>query len=216
MKRKADLMGQRFGRLTVIGEAESTKHGQARWLCRCDCGTESVVRADSLKSGSIKSCGCYNTEMCISVGHKNRKHGMGRTRLYNIWSSMKARCYNANSKPYKYYGARGIAVCGEWRNNFIAFRDWAIANGYADNLTLDRRDNNGHYTPENCRWIALREQFVNRRSNRYITYGGKRMTISQWSKEIGCSRNAIAKRLSRGWTAEQAIKVPFERRVQNA
>lgn len=151
-----DLTGRRFGRLTVIGRAGSDKQDNAMWLCRCDCGTEKVIRGYHLRSGIIRSCGC--------LGH----HGMSKTRLYDVWSSMKRRCYSKKHPHFKDYGACGISVCPEWKDDFHSFAIWAKSHGYDENAprgecTLDRIDPNGNYRPENCRFADMKVQNNNKR-----------------------------------------------------
>ena len=165
--RLIDLTGQKFHRLTVIKRhPENNKQNKPMWVCKCDCGQIVVVTGSDLKSGNTKSCGCWDKE----VGrNKLTTHGYSKTRLYQIWSNMKDRCYNPNNKRYEDYGGRGIFVCDEWRHDFMAFRGWAYQNGYDDTApfgqcTIDRANNNDGYTPYNCVWSTLRQQAHNKRN----------------------------------------------------
>ena len=135
----------------------------------------------------------------------NIKHGMYGTRLYSIWQNMKNRCYYIRSIEFARYGGRGIKVCKEWRESFQNFFDWAIRNGYADNLTIDRIDVNGDYCPENCRWATPKEQQNNRRNNHPLTYKGKTQTVSEWANELSISESTIRTRLWRGCSVEKAL-----------
>lgn len=152
-----DLTGQTFGYLTVLERGENNPHGQARWRCRCVCGRETLVVAAKLRSGRTISCGCmglrHATEAKIRHGDALSK---GKVRLYTTWEAMKRRCCNPNCRQYQYYGGKGVKVCDEWLE-YEGFKAWALANGYADNLTIDRIDSNGDYEPANCQWITLAE-----------------------------------------------------------
>ena len=174
-----DLTGQKFGLLTVIGLAE-TDTRKTYWVCKCDCGNMKTVRSDSLLCGAIKSCGCIKRKQDEVNLTKNHRHKMSGTRIYLEWQGMKGRCYNKGSARYADWGGRGIEVCEQWRNSFESFYTWAMANGYQDNLTIDRIDHNGNYCPENCRWVGQQEQCRNRRSNINITIGNSTRTLMEW------------------------------------
>ena len=153
------LAGRKFGRLTAISSTGSSQRKRRLWECKCECGNTILVESTSLLQGNTRSCGCLQKEMRVSA---NTDHGWCGTRLYRIWKGMKARCLYPSSTDYKWYGARGIAVCDEWMK-FTPFRDWALSNGYRDDLTLERIDNESNYTPANCKWATISEQNANKR-----------------------------------------------------
>ena len=200
-----DLTGKRYGRLVVESRNGSTRRGQSIWTCLCDCGRFVDVRVDHLTSGATTSCGCYMREKAKNVV---TTHGLTQSRLYGIWRNMKTRCENENNKNHSHYGGRGITVCEEWRESFEAFRDWARANGYRDDLTIDREDTNGPYSPDNCRWATMVEQQNNRRNNRCLEYNGESKTIAQWARDTGIRENTIRSRLKYGWSIQRTLTEP--------
>ena len=190
-----DRTGERFGRLVITRFIRVDKNWNYIWECKCDCGNIINVRYNNLLNGSTKSCGCLKREKTIE---RSTKHGLSGgqgnyTRLYRIWLNMRRRCNNRRDQDYPYYGGRGIKVCKEW-DNYAAFHDWAMKNGYADHLTLDRINNNGDYCPENCRWATRKEQVRNTRQNHFITFNGKTMTIAEWAEYLGVSSTVLRTR----------------------
>ena len=212
MSKCIDLTGRKFGKLTVVERAKNSKGGKSRWLCSCDCGKEKIVLGDSLRNGITSSCGCKYFE---SNKGRNKTHGQTKTRLHRIWSSMKQRCNYPNARCFELYGGRGITVCDEWSNSFEAFRDWALANGYAEGLTIDRINVNGNYEPSNCRWATFKEQENNRTNNRKVTYKGKEYTLSKLAEELHISSATLAWRLNHGWNEDHlAITPAFNNKVR--
>lgn len=151
--RSVDLIGQRIGRLIVLDRADKTASSQQRWRCLCDCGKETFTTTGHLRSGHSKSCGCLGLERATA---SKIKHGNSNTKLFRVWNGIKQRCSNPNSNVFKWYGAKGVKVCEEWKD-FSRFYAWATSNGYEDGLTIDRVDPNGNYEPNNCRWITRSE-----------------------------------------------------------
>lgn len=178
-----DLTDKKIGRLTVIKRVDNIfqKNGKpvTRWLCQCECGNIKIIRADTLGRGT-NSCGCLKNELNKK---KRTNNPVKPKRLYRIWCCMKSRCYNKNLKAYKDYGMRGIQVCKEWLNDFRKFENWALNNGYQENLTIDRIDNDGNYEPSNCRWITREMQNKNKRNNIYVIYNGKKILLKDYAKE---------------------------------
>lgn len=175
MPKFIDLQGERFGRLIVLYRdvSRNGNGGHTYWICRCDCGKFKTVRSDELRNELIVSCGCYHAEITSKVGKRiNLKHGMSNSRLFKIWSGMKSRCYNKNVPAYKNYGGRGISICTSWIESFEEFEKWSFRHGYSDCLEIDRIDNNGPYSPENCRWISRKENCRNRRNNYPVEVNG--------------------------------------------
>ena len=213
MTKALDLTGKKFGRLTVIKRVENNKWGKAQWLCRCDCGNETIVRCDYLVQNRTTSCGCYNREL-ITKYRKNEKDTENKNykeKLYTVLKGMKRRCYNKNEKAYKNYGQRGIKICNEWLNSFQSFYDWAINNGYKEGLTIDRINNNGNYEPSNCRWITNKKQQNNRNDNCYITYKNQTHTLAEWSEIFNIRYSRLFWRIKKGWDIEKALTTPVQK-----
>lgn len=208
MVRFKDLTGQRFGRLTVIKKVEENTGHHIKWLCKCDCGKEVIVFGCNLTKTKVptRSCGCLHKELFTPT-----THGLSGNKLHYIWDSIKARCYNKNSTSYLRYGARGVTICDEWRDNFKAFYDWAIASGYDEtakrgDCTIDRIDVNKNYSPDNCRWVNATKQANNRRTNVIIKYQNQEKTLAEWCKLLNLPYKTIHKKIRyKGMTFEQAI-----------
>lgn len=199
-----DITGQKFGRLTVVSRSGKDNFRQYMWSCKCDCGNTVDVRGYSLRSGNTQSCGCLQKETNVKL---RQTHGMTDTRIYTIWSGMKQRCLTPSVSCFKYYGGRGISVCEEWLT-FEPFYDWAMANGYTDDLTLDRINVDGNYEPSNCRWITIQEQQKNKRRNRYITYNGETKLLGEWAEQLGINHSTLIERLQCWDSVEEALTIP--------
>ena len=203
--RSVDLTGQKFGRLTVV-RFDHKENGRKYYLCQCDCGNFKIVSNHSLKSGNIKSCGCLHKEILIQRNKDNRIHHPENERLLRIWRAMLHRCYKETDEHYDYYGGRGIKVCDDW-HDFEAFQKWALANGYADNLTIDRLDGNKDYYPDNCSWATMTVQNNHKSDTKWLTYKGKTQSLSDWCRELGLDYFRIKARLnSLGWSVEDAFE----------
>ena len=205
-KSRKTLVGKRFGKLTVIKRTNDyiTPQGKhyPKWLCRCDCGKMKEISQSSLESGGTKSCGCSRYENKI-------KHRMTGTRIYNIWSGMKRRCNSKSNSRYNSYGGRGIKYCKEWED-FSEFSKWAFDNGYKDGLTLERKDVNGNYCPENCCWIPQSKQGKNRRpSLRLVDENGNERLMVDIAEELGISADVVRARYESGWDLYSAVYTPL-------
>ena len=192
--------GQKFNKLTIMElvgtqlyiNPKGRELNKKYYKCKCDCGNEVILYQGEIISGHTKSCGCLHV-----------KHGLWKSRLYNIRRGMLKRCYLKTNKDYKNYGGRGIKICDEWKNDFKAFYDWAMNNGYKENLTLDRIDVNGNYEPSNCRWVTSQKQANNRTSNRLISYNGETHNITEWAKILNIPRYLIYQRIKANWSIEK-------------
>ena len=195
-----EVIGKRFGRLTVICRNGNSSNSSKMYLCKCDCGKSKNVIGVYLLDGRTKSCGCLNKEL---VKQRNKTHGMTNTRLFRIWQNMITRCTNKNCPEFNIYGGRGISVCNEWKNDFIAFKDWAINNGYSDNLSIDRINVNGNYEPSNCRWADKKTQARNTRVNHFYTYKGETKTIAEWAEIKGIEYKCLWSRIKRNYPEDK-------------
>lgn len=209
------FIGERFGRLTVVSfeKVPTGKYHAWHWTCICDCGQKTKpLRPRSVRTGEVSSCGCLKKEQnSKNLADKRRSHGKTNTRLYSIWSRMKGRCNNPDDNAYKNYGGRGISVCDSWNSKFENFYDWAVNNGYREDLTLERIDVNGGYCPKNCCWIPLSDQAKNKRNIRYVNLGGKLMPLKTACKELNLPYKTIHLRITRyGMTFEEAINRPVK------
>ena len=217
MERKRGVQikeGDRINRWTVIKEVESesgsSNFEDKRFLCRCDCGTERVLRYKSLAYKTSKSCGCYMREF----NSKNRRkfpQDTVKSRIYTIWNGIKCRCYTKSSGEYSRYGAKGITMCDEWRNDFMSFYNCAVSNGYSKELTIDRIDYTGNYEPSNCRWVSYKKQANNKSSNVLITFNGITHTLSEWCDIVGIKQSTLNHRINKAhWPVEKALTTPVK------
>lgn len=197
-----DLVGKKFGRLTVVEQAPYRTYGRVRWKCVCDCGNHIEVDGCHLTSGHTKSCGCLRSELSIQ---RSTTHGGSNTKLYKVFLTMIARCENPNNKAYCHYGGVGIKVCDKWRHDFSEFREWSIKHGYTDGLTIDRIDNSKGYSPDNCRWVDWKTQQNNRTNNRIVFYQGLAYTLSELSKLASVNYATLKYRLDKGWEVKDAM-----------
>ena len=202
-----DLTGQTFEHWTVLSRASRrSSSGAAYWNCQCRCGTLKVVFHSSLLKRTSKSCGC--------LGHPNQRKPHRKTPEYRIWLKMKARCYVPSNPGYAYYGSRGIGIDERW----LTFDNFYLDMGPrpSPKHSIERRDNNGPYTPDNCVWATVEQQANNRRNTHHITFDGQTLTISEWAKQLGLSRKLIYIRLRNGWTPQQAFTLPLHARKRYA
>lgn len=203
-----DLAGQKFGRLTALS-VDRNENGKTYWLCKCDCGNTHIVLANRLISGNTVSCGCHKEEIKKKIGELNKTHEKSGTRIYGIYKQMEQRCYKKYSTKYKNYGGRGISICPEWlgEHGFENFFEWSMKNGYAENLTIDRIDNDGNYEPSNCRWATAKQQANNRRTSRYIDVDGEKMTVAIFSDMNGIKcRLFVTRRLDKGYDYKKILE----------
>lgn len=199
-----DRTGERVGRLTIVKIAGRDKHGNIVWECKCDCGNIKNIVGRHINTAHTISCGCYNKEHNLGKA-RNTKHNQSKTRLYKIWAHIRVRCNKDGKVRYKYYNERGIEVCAEWEK-FEKFYEWAIENGYDDNLTIDRIDYNKGYSPDNCRWATIEQQNNNKRNNIVYVIDGERLTLKQISEKFNINYKKLFARVKYlGWSIDRAI-----------
>lgn len=190
-----DLTERKFDYLTVIKRSDNRGGGKkpaVMWECSCRCGKTVIATGYALTTGHTKSCGCRKV-----------KHGFShKERLYETWKNMRRRCNDPTNKRYAQYGGRGITICPEW-GEYINFRTWALEYGYSDDLTIDRKNVDGNYCPENCRWADAKTQANNVSRNHIIEFNGISMTMSQLADRLNLTYSALQHRIERGWSIDR-------------
>ena len=192
--------GQRFGRLTAIAYHGKDAHNNKLWFCECDCGNVKIARGERLIAGKTRSCGCI-----VREGIQQSTHGGSKTPLYSKWLGMRARCYRKANDHYQYYGGRGLGMCKDWQD-FAVFRDWAHSHGYDDGLSIERRDNDKGYSPDNCTWIPLADQAKNKRTNLRITIGCETKIAAEWARVCGVRDYVIYQRYRSGDRGQRLLR----------
>lgn len=197
-----NLQGLSFGRLVVLSKSER-ENGRTAWLCRCICGNTKISTTHDLRDGSVKSCGCLKKDN-MSL----KTHGDSNSSEYKAWIAMKDRCYGINHSSRKLYYDRGIIVCDRWINSYENFLE-DMGRKPCPSFTLDRIDNNGNYSPENCRWATIKQQNNNSRNCRFIEYLGHRRTMKEWSEKFNIGYHLLRDRLDiLNWSIEKALTTP--------
>jgi hypothetical protein len=202
----SDYLGKTFGYWTILSVAKSNSRKKS-YICKCICGNEKVVALDTLKLGTSKSCGCFHKEQ---LSKKLTTHGQTGKRIMTIYYNIKNRCYCENNNRFKDYGGRGIRMCDEWKNNSSLFVKWSLENGYAENMTIDRINNDGDYCPENCRWISMKEQAQNKRTSITFTFYGVTKNLKEWCDCIEENYKKMYGRYHRGYKVfreEDVLKI---------
>lgn len=214
MERPESLIGKQFGRLTVVGIYGKDKSGHTLLSCRCSCGNMTTAQLYQLRNNIKKSCGCLKKEM----GKINfTKHGEAHRRLYVLWIGIKKRCYSEKCSSYKNYGGRGIKMCPEWKDDYVAFRDFMLSIGYDESIsskyqTIERIDVNGNYEPNNCKLTTMKEQNLNKRNNHLVTYKGVTKTITEFAEDFNLDVNTILNRINNfGYSIEKALEKPIRK-----
>jgi len=207
---KTDYVGMKFGRLTIVKPLGRGENRIKRSLCQCECGNTVVKATIDVVRGHVKSCGCLAREV---KARRSYKHGLKGERIYACWLAMHSRCEKPQNRSYKNYGGRGIRVCNEW-SDAIRFKEWAMKNGYRDDLQIERINNDGNYEPSNCRWATPIEQANNKRTSKLVEINGETKTAAEWARTVGISYSSILNRLRRGWCGADLIS-PMRRYPRN-
>lgn len=207
-----DLSGEKFNKLRVVELSHRDKSGKIHWTCLCDCGNITAVYGGHLKSERTKSCGCIKVELLQNT-KPGIKHNLSNTSEYNIWHSMKKRCYDPNNQSYKNYGGRGITVCNEWINDFKQFfKDMGPRS--SPQHSINRKNNNDNYKPDNCEWSTLEEQNNNKRTTKKITYKNQTKSLKNWCDELSLPYNTVFARLNRyKWSIQKAFENQIKKHI---
>lgn len=209
MSRLVDITGEKYNMLKVISFYD-IQDKKSRWLCECECGNKKILFGRDIKSGNTKSCGCllhkkkYDNEMGIKI-----------KRLQHIYYQMKQRCYDKNNPLYKHYGKRNITICEEWLKDINNFHNWALNNGYDNNLTIERINVNGNYEPNNCKWITKTQQGYNKTNTVSYTLDGETKCLSEWCKLYNIDYHIVYRRLKRGNSFKKALTKPIDKKYRN-
>lgn len=217
---RIDITNKRYGMLTALTEVEKPEHLTTKhryWLCKCDCGKEKILLMGALRSGNTKSCGCNKGNFCSqkALGHGHSTTRGGKSLTYESWTGMRSRCNNPKQSGYKNYGARGIKICDEWNSSFEAFlKD--MGDRPSLEYSLERKNNDGNYCPENCKWALRIDQANNKTNNRIICFDNKTMTFVQWARFLGISEQTLRSRIDHlGWSIEKAFTTPIQKHSKN-
>lgn len=190
------LIGKKFNMLTIISHKKKGKNNNNYFVCKCDCGKTTEIRASHILNDNQLSCGC------IRIKYEDSKIG---TKLYDTWNRMMHRCYDVKNHKYPRYGARGIKICDEWKNNYDNFYKWSIENGFQLGLSIDRINNNGNYEPSNCRWATRKQQMNNTSRNSYLTFNNQTHTLAEWSDLLGIKYGTICSRIHRRKSVSEVL-----------
>lgn len=202
-----NMIGLKYNRLQAVELSHFEDNFGAIWKFKCDCGNFITTKGAYVRSGDTKSCGCLHLEVQSKRIRCNQTHGLSGHRLYNLHGMMLTRCSNIKNKDYHRYGGRGITVCDEWKD-IKTFIEWANSSGYSPGLTIERKNYNGNYCPENCTWIPNCMQGKNTSTQHIITFNGKSMDRADWSRETGIPQSTLFNREKAGWSIKRMLTTP--------